>query len=191
MPNNETAQKSFEELAKGLVPQYHFNRAHWCKMEDVLELVAKLSNAHGREVTDAVRKATAPYSDERNMRDDRIMEAMDVLDSVEGMVKKVRELMDHPSGYIADRHATSRKSVDASQEVKTEDACDSRGADIVGESAPRPMVVVSSTLFTLLDYAINCATSELENAKDDAVGVTITPKGEGSDRYWSVSVSRG
>lgn len=117
MPNNETAQKSFEELAKGLVPQYHFNRAHWCKMEDVLELVAKLSIAHMQEVTAAVIKATAPYSAERDMRDDRIMEAMDGLDSVEGLVKKVRELVDHPSGYISNRRAASRKSVDAPQKV--------------------------------------------------------------------------
>lgn len=118
MPNNETAQKSFEELAKGLVPQYHFNRVHWCKTEDVLQLVAKLSIAHMQEVTDAVCKATAPYSAERDMRDDRIMEAMDVLDSVEGLVKKVRELMDHPSGYIANRHDTVRKSVATSREVR-------------------------------------------------------------------------
>lgn len=117
MPNNETAQKSFEELAKGLVPQYHFNRAHWCKMEDVLDLVAKLSIAHMQEVTDAVCKATAPYSDERDMRGDRIMEAMGVLDSVEGLVKKVRQLVDPPSGYISNRRVASRKSVDASQEV--------------------------------------------------------------------------
>lgn len=118
MPNNETAQKSFEELAKGLVPQYHFNCAHWCKLEDVLELVAKLSIAHMQEVTDAVRKATAPYSAERDMRDDRIMEAMDVLDSVEGLVKKVRGLVDHPSGYIANRRAFYKPEIcDAAQTV--------------------------------------------------------------------------
>ena len=82
-----------------------------------MHLVAKLSIAHMQEVTDAVIKATAPYSEERDMRDDRIMEALDVLDSVEGLVKKVRELVDHPSGYIANRRAASRKSVDATQKV--------------------------------------------------------------------------
>lgn len=107
-------EKTFDEIAKQPIEQFHFNREHWCRVSDVTDLVTQLVFAHKSEIiklntehtkalTDAVIKAVAPYSDERDMRDDRILDAMELLDKTMEMVGKVRELIDPPSGYVSRR----------------------------------------------------------------------------------------
>jgi len=114
-------EKTFDEIAKQPIEQFHFNREHWCKVSDVKDLVVQLVFAHKSEIikldtehkkalTDAIIKAVAPYSDERDMRDDRILDAMELLDkatelagNITELAGKVRELIDHPSGYVSRR----------------------------------------------------------------------------------------
>ncbi len=172
-------EKTFDEIAKQPIEQFHFNREHWCRVSDVKDQVSQLVFAHKKEIikldtehkkalTDAIIKAVAPYSNERDMRDDRIMEAMELLDKATELTGKVRELIDHPSGYVSRRLPSKDVPLEEPKpfgDVPVENIglrayriTEDTTVPVDGEKATRPIVKKMSSL----DFAMAYAKSALE-----------------------------
>lgn len=95
--------KSFKSIAKKMPRIYTHKGEKWCKFMDVLDMVASLSNAHSREVTQAILKAVKPYSMERDRRDDRTLRAMQIVAKVHAELERACKLVDTPTGTVKAR----------------------------------------------------------------------------------------